>query len=306
MMERLVLLGYTAGWRLVRLLPERAAYRLFELIADVAWWRRGPGVRRLEANLARAVPDADEARLRELSRAGMRSYLRYWCESFRLPSWSRARIVEGKRLVGREHLDAALAAGRGVVGFLGHLGNWDHAGAWSGLEYAKVTTVAERLRPEELFDAFVAYREQLGMEILALTPRSGSTGGEDVFARLKGTLEGGGFVPLLADRDLTHSGVSVQLLGEEASVAAGPAALALATGAVLLPVMLHYEQVRPGPSGWRSVFVVHPPVPEPADGTREEKLQAMTQACADRLSETVRAHPADWHMLQKVFTRDLR
>ena len=303
-MQRLTLLGYTLGWRLVRFLPEVLTYALFQLVADIAWWRRGHGVRRLEANLRRAVPSASAATLRRLSRAGMRSYLRYWCESFRLPGWSRERIVTGKRLVGAEHLAAAFARGRGVVGFLGHLGNWDHAGAWSGLELAKVTTVAERLEPAGLFDAFVAYRELLGIEILPLTGR------DDVFARLRATVEAGGFVPLLADRDLTAHGVRVRLLGEPARAAAGPAALALLTGAPLLPVTLHYERVGRGPAGWRSVFVVHPPVPVPAapPGTRitgAERRRVMTQSCVDVLSGAIRAHPEDWHMLQRVFESDL-
>jgi KDO2-lipid IV(A) lauroyltransferase len=292
--------AYLAGWRLVRLLPEQVAYGLFQLIADLAWLLHGKPVRRLEANLARAVPGADEARLRRLSRAGMRSYLRYWCDSFRLPSWSREQILARKVLIGRENLDAAFAQGPGVVGFLGHLGNWDHAGAWSGLEFAKVTTVAERLKPEELFDAFVAYRERLGMEILPLT------GQDDVFARLRGTVEGGGFVPLLADRDMTARGVPVTLLGEPARAAAGPAALALITGAPLLPITLHYERVGRGPAGWRSVFVVHPPVPVPSSGSGRDRRIAMTQSCVDVVSAAIRAHPEDWHMLQRVFVADLR
>lgn len=304
MRQRLALIGYTAGWRAVRFLPETAAYALFQLIADVAWWRRGSGVRRLEANYTRAVPDASAEELRRLSRAGMRSYLRYWCESFRLPTWSRERIVTGKRLVGGEHLDAAFAAGRGVVGFLGHTGNWDHAGAWSGLEFASVTTVAERLEPAELFDAFVAYRQLLGMEILPLT------GDGDLFGKLRATVQGGGFVPLLADRDLTARGIRVELLGEPARAAAGPAALALVTGAPLLPITLHYERVGRGPAGWRSVFVVHPPVavPRPAPGERitgADRRRIMTQACIDVLSEAIRVHPQDWHMLQRVFEADL-
>ena len=95
--ERAVLAVYGGGWRLVRLLPERVAYAAFDLAADLAWWQRGAGVRRLEANLARVRPDLDLDGLRRLSRAGLRSYLRYWCDSFRLPDWDRDRVVSTVR-----------------------------------------------------------------------------------------------------------------------------------------------------------------------------------------------------------------
>lgn len=292
--------AYFAGWRLVRLLPERAAYRLFDLVADQAWRRRGPSVSRLEANLARVRPDARPAELRQLSRAGLRSYLRYYCDAFRLPGWSPERLVGTVRTVGDGPVRAELAAGRSVVMFLGHLGNWDHAGAWSTTQLHQVTTVAERLRPEELFAAFLAFRERLGMRIVPLT-------GSDVFRTLLVAVRGGGaFMPLLADRDLSRGGVEVTFFGEPARMAAGPAALAVATGAALYPVSIHYER-RPGRRGARHGIVItwHDRVHPPAAGRRGEQVAAMTQQCADALAGAIAEHPEDWHMLQPVFVADL-
>ena len=306
--ERAVLLIYGAGWRLVRLLPERAAYAAFDLGADLAWRLRGTGVRRLEANLARVRPELDEAALRALSRAGMRSYLRYWCDSFRLPDWDEHRIVSTVRTEGDAPVRAALAQGRGVVMFLGHLGNWDHAGAWSALRLATVTTVAERLRPEQLFDRFVGFRERLGMRVLPLTGSGGS-----VFGVLMRTLRDGGFVPLLADRDLTEQGVDVDLFGERARVAGGPAGLALQTGAALHPVSIRYERLDGGPARHGIVVTWHdevrvPDLPPAEDGRRVPRsrlVTAMTQGCVDALAGAIAAHPQDWHMLQPVFVADL-
>ena len=299
MSDRLTVAAYLAGWRLLRLLPEALAYPLFVVIADIAWWRRGAGVLRLEANLARAVPGADAARLRALSRRGMRSYLRYWCDAFRLPGWSRERIVGTCRVDGEKILAEAFGRGQGLVVALAHQGNWDHAGAWSTLELAKVTTVAERLRPEELFDQFVAFRERLGMEILPLT------GGGNVLGRLIQRVKAGGFVPLLADRDLTDSGVSVQLLGEPARMAAGPAVLALISHAPLLPVSIYYERLpRSAPARWGIVLQIHPPVPVPA-GPRSTQISGLMQGCADALGAGIVDHPEDWHMLQRIFEADL-
>ena len=129
---RVVDRAYGTGWAVVRRMPERAAYAMFGRIADATWARRGPQVRRLESNLRRVLgPDATDADVRRVSREGMRSYLRYWCDTFRLPGWSRERIVSGF-VAHDDHLLAdALAVGRGVVVALPHMGNWDHAGAWA-------------------------------------------------------------------------------------------------------------------------------------------------------------------------------
>ena len=102
-------------------------------------------------------------------RAAVRSYLRYWCESFRLPSWPIDDLVRRTRVVGEEHLRAPQSQGRGVVAALPHMGNWDWAGAWACATDMPLTTVAERLEPARLFEEFVAYRRGLGMEILPLT-----------------------------------------------------------------------------------------------------------------------------------------
>ncbi len=302
--QRLTVTGFRAAWRLVCRLPEPLAYRLFDVVADIARRRGGAGVDLLRANYARVRPDADEATLEGLVAAGMRSYMRYWCEAFRLPGRRVEDIVRGVRSVGDAPVREVLATGRPVVCFLGHMGNWDTAGAWAAQRLAPVLTVAERLEPEELYREFLAFREGLGMTILPLT------GEGDVFGRLvRHASAGGCVVPLLADRDLTHTGVEVDFCGRPARMAAGPAALALATKAPLHPVSMHYEPWAAGPGGYRLVVTFHPavpvPAPGPAGGDTRQRVAAMTQACADALGGAVAAHPADWHMMQRVFTQDL-
>jgi KDO2-lipid IV(A) lauroyltransferase len=297
MRDRLILLGYRAGWWLVRMLPARPAYLLFSLLAEFSWLRQGRGARQLEANLSRVVPDASPMRLKSLSRKGMHSYMRYWCDTFRLPDWSSDYILATCRAENDEPVRAHLAQGRGVVMALSHSGNWDHAGAWSTLALARVTTVAERLRPEELYQRFLHFRQRLGMEILPL--------GSTVFGILVRELRTGGFVPLLADRDLSATGVPVNLFGEPARMATGPATLALVTGAALYPVTIRYERLPAGaPARWGTVVHFHPEVIPPEHGDRSEKIAVMTQACADALAEGIAAHPQDWHMLQRVFVAD--
>jgi KDO2-lipid IV(A) lauroyltransferase len=291
--ERLTDALYGLGWGTVRKLPEPAAVRLGRSIADLAWRRRGKGVLRLEANYARVVPDAGPERLAALSRAGMRSYLRYWMESFRLPAWSADRVRGGFAPKDVHHLTDGLAAGDGVILALPHLANWDLAGAWVTTELnTPFTTVAERLKPETLYDRFVAYREGLGMEVL---PHSGGA----AFGTLARRLRAGGLVCLVADRDLSASGVAVDFFGETARMPAGPALLAQQTGALLLPVTLWYDD-SPVMRGR-----VHPPIEVPESGTRTEKTSVMTQALADAFASGIADHPEDWHMLQRLWLADL-
>ncbi|MET8695807.1 phosphatidylinositol mannoside acyltransferase [Streptomyces bauhiniae] len=291
--ERLTDGLYGLGWSTVKKLPEPVAARLGRTVADAAWKRRGKGVQRLEANYARVVPDASPERLAELSRAGMRSYLRYWMESFRLPAWSPERVRTGFDPKGAHYLTDGLAAGKGVILALPHLANWDLAGAWVtttlGIPF---TTVAERLKPETLYDRFVAYREGLGMEVLAHS-------GASAFGTLARRLRDGGLVCLVADRDLSAAGVEVDFFGERARMPAGPALLAQQTGAQLLPVTLWYDD-SPVMQGR-----VHPPVEVPEGGTRIEKTAVMTQALADAFASGIAEHPEDWHMLQRLWLADL-
>ncbi|MBO0773462.1 MAG: phosphatidylinositol mannoside acyltransferase [Actinobacteria bacterium] len=287
--------GYALGWSLVCRMPESWARWLFERAADIAWRRQGHRVQVLEANLGRTGGgQLSGKQLRALSRRAMRSYARYWLEVFRLPVISTERIVADMRAIGEEQTALGhLKAGRGVVFALPHMGNWEHAGAWIIARGAgRFTTVAERLKPESVYERFVAFREGLGMEVLP------ATGGASRFGVLAQRLRGGNLVCLLADRDVTGSGIEVEFFGEKARMMAGPAALAVQTGAALMPVTLWYE----GPY-WGAH--IHEEIPVPAAGSRREQVAAMTQQLARVFEQAINAHPEDWHMLQRVFVADL-
>ncbi|MEU5214214.1 phosphatidylinositol mannoside acyltransferase [Streptomyces sp. NPDC020742] len=291
--EKLTGVLYGLGWSAVRKLPEGAAARLGRKIADTVWKRRGKGVKRLEANLARVLPDASSQHLAELSQAGMRSYMRYWMESFRLPDWSKERIRTAFAPEDVHHLTDGLRSDRGVILALPHMANYDLAGVWVTTKLnTPFTTVAERLKPESVYDRFVAHRESLGMEVL---PHTGGA----AFGTLSRRLRAGGLVCLVADRDLSSSGIPVTFFGEETKMPAGPALLALQTGAMLLPVTLWYDDT----SVMRGR--VHPEIEVPEAGTRTEQAARMTQVLADTFAAGIADHPADWHMLQRLWLADL-
>ncbi|MDC7120838.1 phosphatidylinositol mannoside acyltransferase [Cellulomonas fimi] len=296
---------YRLAWRYAGKVPGPVLRGAARLAADVTWLRRGGGVRRLEKNLGRARPDLDARALRRLSRAGMRSYMRYFTEAFALVGVSQEQVDHRVRAVHRELAQPYLDADGPILMALGHVGNWDLAGAWATRHLAPVTTVAERLEPEELFQEFVAFRESIGLRIIPLS------GGGDVFRDLIRAARGGaGVIPLLADRDLTAKGVEVDLFGHRARVAAGPAALAVSTGAPLFPVLVRYERLRgarrrAAGSPWGVTIEFSPVVPVPEGLPRAEQIRVMTQAWVDALADGIRRHPEDWHMLQRVFVDDL-
>ncbi|ACZ30682.1 lipid A biosynthesis acyltransferase [Xylanimonas cellulosilytica DSM 15894] len=305
--------AYTFAWRHAAKVPEPVLRAAFTLAADIVWWRRGHGVRRLEANYARVRPELDAAAIRRLSRAGMRSYLRYFREAFTIRSITPEQVRARVRIEGMEHVRQVPDDGAAVTLALGHLGNWDLAGAWATPHLAPVLTVAEKLKPEALYDEFVAFRRSIGIEVLGL-------GDPGVFRELvRGAKAGRRVVPLLADRDLTASGVEVDLCGHRARVAAGPAALALAAGIDLLPTMIRYERLdgarrKAAGTPWGIVLRFYPPVPVPAatdDGTltasdrRRAQVAAMTQGWVDAMAHALGEFTEDWHMLQTVFVEDL-
>ena len=298
--ERLTGFAYRLGWKLICRLPESWARWAFTKVADIAWRRQGPSVQVLEANLHRVLAhssgsqDVDGKELRTLSRATLRSYARYWLEVFRLPVIPVERLVSGMHIdaAGKEALFANLKAGRGVVIALPHMGNFDQAAVWvMDCGAGSFTTVVERLRPESVYEAFVRFREGLGMEVLPLT------GGQSPFGTLAQRLRAGKLVCLVSDRDLKDSGIEVQMFGETARIAA-TAALAVHTGAALLPVATWFEG-----DDWGAHIYEEIPVPE--SGTRTEKIAAMSQELARIFETAIAEHPQDWHMLQRVFTADL-
>ena len=228
----------------------------------------------------------------------LRSYSRYWLETFRLPKMDKREVAErvDANTIGAEHLDAALDAGQGRdprPAAHGQLGR-RRASGWSQ-HTGPFATVAERLKPESLFDRFVEYRESLGLEILPLTG-----GARPPLEVLRERLRENKVVCLLADRDLSRNGIEVDFFGEPTRMPGGPAAARrddrrrpAAGGAVVHRRTGWGQRDQPG----RSTS------PRAGCATRCPRL---TQALRRRVRRsTSPTHPADWHMLQRLWLADL-
>jgi len=279
--------AFRLAWLASSHLPESSVRTAFMMAADQVYRLNGSAVQRLRSNLGRARPDLRGIELERVTRAGMHSYMRYWMEAFRLPSWTSAQIRERFYLDNTKMLDEAVAMGTGVIMAPGHLANWDSAGAWASDRYGGLATVAERLKPEGLFEQFLEYRRSLGMQVLPL-------GDPDIMRFLTRTLQRGGMVALLGDRDVGGNGMEVDFLGGRASFPAGPALLSVLTGAPLLPIGLWYD-------GSKLRGHVYDPIVATPGKDRSSQVTNMTQKLAVELGHAIQAHPQDWHMMQKIW-----
>lgn len=281
------------AWWVVPRAPLRMVEAASAAAADAACALGVPSVRMLARNHARIL---GRAPTRREVRAAVRSYFRCFAHQFALPGMSRDQVGRAVRAEGVEPVLADLRDGP-VVLALTHTGNWDLAGAWFCRFHAPVVTVAERLDPPELFQRFLDFRRSLGMTIVP------AARGEHVFERLVEQCAGRrAIVPLLADRDITGSGIEVDLAGYRALVAAGPAALAERLGRPLYAATIAYER-----RGGRWGIAIHftPPIPPARAEGGATAVENRTRAWVRAVEPTLARHVVDWHMMQRVFVDDL-
>lgn len=276
---------YFAGWRLVRWLPESTAYKLAYRVSDFLVKRKGKSVQRLRSNLSRTQSGMTSLDLDLLVIEAMRSYMRYWCDTFRLPDWSKKRILETVTVTNEHLLIDAIEAKTGVIVAVPHAGNWDHAGAYFCAKGIRLVTVAERLKPEKLFLRFLAYREAMGMEVLPLDGR--------VLNTLEERLNQGALVALVSDRDLSRSGIEVDFFGGTARMPAGPALLALRTKAPLITAFVSYTDT--------GVHIEFRNIILPSSGDENTKVKEIVQMTAQYFEDGISESPEDWHMLQRIW-----
>ncbi len=276
---------YFAGWRIVRWLPEDWAYSLAYRVADLLVKRNGKSVQRLRSNLSRTQPAITILDLELLVIQAMRSYMRYWCDTFRFPDWSKEKTVGTVQVTNEHLLLDAIAAKTGVIVALPHAGNWDHAGAYFCANGIQLVTVAERLKPEKLFLKFLEYRQAMGMEVLPLDGR--------VLDTLTDRLNAGALVALVADRDLSRSGIDVEFFGGPARMPAGPALLALRTKAPLITAYVSYTET--------GIHIDFNNVVLPTSGSDKEKVEEIVQMTAKYFERGISDNPEDWHMLQRIW-----
>ncbi|CAB4334596.1 unannotated protein [freshwater metagenome] len=290
--SRVVDAAFWLGWNSLWVLPGVVTYRAFDLAGKVAWRLQTKGIRQLELNLSRVLNcETTDARLRTLSRTAIRSYMRYYCETFLLPRWSDEQLLGNVRTVNAQVVSDALRTG-GAVLTLPHMANWDWAGAWAASEFGSLCTVAERLRPEGVFQKFLAMRTARGMSIMPLTGDGGT------YEYLRDHINNGRLVALLGDRDVAKSGMGNQFFGHRASLPVGAALLAMDTGRPLITCAAWYDNKTLVIEFDTEIDFNRSPV---QGRDRLRRAQEVSALIAVNFEKHIAAHPGNWHQLQPVW-----
>jgi KDO2-lipid IV(A) lauroyltransferase len=277
---------YLFAWKVIGVLPEKSAYKLANLVSDQIFKKNGKGVKRLRSNYKRVMPNISERELEELTKDGMRSYLRYWFDTFRLNKWSKSRIIETTFVVRENLLRDPIETKEGCIIALPHAGNWDHAAAYFCSTGIPITAVVEKLKPEAIFKKFLAYRQSIGIEAISHKERT--------IPILMERLNQGKLIALVADRDMSRNGIEVNFLGGIAKMPAGPAILAIKTRSPLVTAYIRYLN-----NGIELTF--DETIKLPVGGTEEEQIKIVTQSMADNFEKRIKDSPVDWHMLQRIW-----
>lgn len=288
--QQAVFLGYRSASLIARRVPGSvgAAHLAGAFFATTMTGRRAM----MGRHLRRVVgPHLEGMALEAAVNRAFLSYARSWRESFRLPELSSEELEAHMSFTGFEHLVAALARRRGLILALPHLGTWDYGGAWMAAVGYPMTVVVEPLPGDELFEWFSELRRSIGLTVVPLGPRATAT--------LIATLRAGGIVGLISDRDITRRGLPVRFFGEQTTLPAGPATLALRTGAALVPVAVYDDP------GGRHRAVIRPPLDvRRTDGPLSGDVSRITQALAGEMEELIRQAPEQWHLFQPNWPSD--
>ena len=277
---------YLFAWKLIALLPEISAYKLADYVSDRIYKKNGKGIKRLRGNYGRVMPEYSPQKLEELTKLGMRSYLRYWFDTFRLSKWSKNRIISTTQLIRENLLRDPIQSKQGCIVALPHAGNWDHAAAYFCSTGITLTAVVEKLKPEAIFKKFLAYRESIGIEAISHK--------EKTIPILTERLQAGKLIALVADRDMSRNGIEVNFFGKTSKMPSGPAILAIKTGAPLITAYVRYTQ--------GGIEIIFDETLKPTNsGSEEEQIKIITQSMADNFAKRIKENPVDWHMLQRIW-----
>ena len=290
--SRLVDFGFWAGWNILWLLPSGITIKLFDAAAIFAWRKHGKSIKQLELNLSRVTGlDPQSEQIRQLSKKTLRSYMRYYFETFALARWSPQTINNRVRTINVQPVLNAARSG-GLILTLPHSGNWDLAGAWAAQNLGSMCTVAERLRPEGVFQKFLKMRKKVGITLMPLTGEGGT------YEFLRQSVVDGKVVALLGDRDVAGNGMSNEFFGHRATLPIGAAVLAIDTKQPLFTCSTWFD-------GEQLVIEFDEQIEVPSEEVtgreRLRKAQEITAQIAKRFERHISAHPENWHQLQPIW-----
>ena len=276
-------LGYRGGATLLGLLPGRLG-RAIGILGGSIWSLSSRTRQPVEANLAHVLPELGPAELRRVARSAFSSYGIYWADGARLARLARTNRERPFAVEGMNHIEDAMKTGRGLILALPHLGCWEFGGRFLDGRGIHLVTVGEVLSPPALNDWFISTRREIGVDVIPLGPTSAPA--------LLEQLRAGKAIALLADRDVAHDGVAVPFFGSTTTLPAGPAVLALRTGAALVPVAIYHQR-----DGSHRALAL-PPLAAAREGRLRDDVERVTGELAAALETLIRRAPEQWHVFR--------
>lgn len=236
---------------------------------------------RMEAHLEIAFPELEANERRRLLRGCVRHFGLQTAEVAWLWRASESAVERLCEMEGAEHLETALRAGRGVVFATAHCGNWELVNLRLTAAGLPLTIAVRELDDPRVDRLVTALRSRFGTEVV---PRGQSAG-----RQLMSALARNRAVGLLIDQDIPSiPGVFVPFFGRRAWTPSGAAMLALRMGA---PVVPGFDHRRPDGS---HVLKIGPPLPQPADGSLDDRVWELTAAATAAVEWQIRAWPEQW------------
>ncbi len=251
-----------------------------------AWFWLNPAQRNaaLDNYAAALSRDRNDPEVGRVARGAFQNYGRMLMEFLLMSSLTPDELLKHVTLDGREQLDAALAEGKGAIMAVPHMGSWDMAGSYAGALGYSISAVAERF-PGSLNEAVVRTRQRFGLQVITL--------GRAAVRAITQALQKNGIVALLCDLE-QGPGVTVDFFGRRAVVPGGPAAIALKTGAALMPAYQYLSF-----PGHHHVHL-DPPLSLAEDETKERLMQRVVT----RFEDFIRERPDQWYAFRPMFTSE--
>ncbi len=247
------------------------------------WLSRGQRKAALDNYAAAMGRDPGDPDVARVARRAFQNYGRVLMDFLLIGSLTPAELMARMSIDGREHLDASLARGRGVIMAVPHMGSWDMAGSYGGALGYRIAAVADRF-PGSLNDAVVRTRQRFGVSVITL--------GRSAVRPITEALKANSVVALLCDLE-QGPGVPVRFFGRRAIVPGGPAAIAIKTGAALVPACQYATS--PGR------YQVH--LDPPLAWTVEETKETLMQRVIERFEEFIKERPDQWYAFRPMFSR---
>lgn len=280
-------LGFRTIEGVIARLPRRLAYAIGVIASTLAFPLLARQRKALEANLHQVLPEMAAPQLRKLAWRNWLNYCKAWIDFFKIPRMEKQRLSSLLTPMGLEHLDTAMAAGRGVIVVSIHMGSWELAAASWAASFGEIGVMVEQIEPRRLFEHVFRLRSRMGIRVIPLS----RTGARDIMRMLKDHR----MVVLAMDRDILNTGGRFPFFGRTARFPTGAVEIALKTGAPILPAFCMRDQ------NDAYIAIGEPPLFLTPSEDHAADVRSAMEAILATFERYIKRYPDQWHVLEPIW-----